>query len=101
MLFKYSSQIQNSGNIDNFFLPPNQLSIDSALDHARQTNIRVSNNAHLDITIADLYHCMHLPNSLVELSRFKKLISIAWLMSSDYKPPGRKKIGGKNTFVLL
>ncbi len=101
MLFKDSSKIQNSGDIDNFFLPPNHPSIDTALDCARQTGIRVTNNARLDITIADLCHCMNLPDSVVESSRFKMLISIAWLMSSDYKPPGRKKIGGKNTFVLL
>ncbi len=61
----------------------------------------MSNNARLDITIADLCHCMNLPDSVVESSRFKKLISIAWLVSSDYKPPGRKKIGGKNTFNFL
>ncbi len=98
ILFADSSQIQNSGNIDNFFLPPNQPSIDAALDRARQTDIRVSNNACLDITIADLCHCMNPPDSLVKLSRFKKL---AWLVTSDYKPPGRKKIGGTNNANFL
>ncbi len=86
--------------MDNFILPHNQPSIDAALDQERQTDIWVSNNAHLDITIADLCHCMNLPDSLVESSRFKKLISIARLVSSDYTPPGRKKIGG-NFFLLF
>ncbi len=43
---------------------------------------------------------MNSPDSLVESSRFKKLISIAHLVSSDYKPPGRKKIGGKDIFIF-
>ncbi len=56
--------------------------------------------SHMNITIADLCYYMNLPDSLVELKWFKKLISIACLVSSDYKPPGKKKIGGKIFFYF-
>ncbi len=72
-LFEASSPRKHPCNNDNFVLPPNQPSIDAALDCTRQTDIQVPNNVLLDITIADLCHCMNLPDSLVESSQFKKL----------------------------
>ncbi len=58
-LFEASSPRNSPGNNDNFVLPCNQPSIDAALHHARQIDIKVSKNAHLDITITDLCHFMN------------------------------------------
>ncbi len=77
-----------------YSLTTNQPLINATLEHTHQSDIRVLNNAQMDITIANLCNCMNLPDSLVKYVRFKKLNSIACLVTSDYKPPGSRKISG-------
>lgn len=47
------------------------------------------------MAIADMCHCENLPDAFVESDRFKLVLKLAKLVTNDYKPPGRKKVGGE------
>ena len=50
-----------------FSLPTNQPSIDSSIkNNYQQGDIRRSNNARLEMAIADLFHCENLPDRAIE-----------------------------------
>ena len=72
----------------------NQPSINASITNYSQTDIRKSNNAQLQMAIADLWHCENFPDSAVESVRFKLVIQYARLCGSDFKIPNRKSIGG-------
>ena len=85
----------------------NQPSIDAAMEVLTysQQDIRATNNARLEMAIADFFHCCNVPDSVVEDPRFNRIIQLARCVGSDFKIPNRKKIGGdllnlnyKNTF---
>ena len=47
-----------------------------------QSDIRRSNDAMVEMAIADFFHCENIPNAVVESPRFKRLISVCRLLSS-------------------
>ncbi len=48
-----------------------QMTIDVGMEHASQLYIRKSNNAAMEMAIADFFHCENIPNQAVESSHFK------------------------------
>jgi hypothetical protein len=72
-----------------------QPSIDASFQNLSQSDIRVVNEATLDMAIADMCHCENLPDAFVESDRFKLVLKLAKLVNNNYKPPGRKKVGGE------
>jgi len=49
-----------------------------------QSDIRRSNNAMVEITIADFFHCKNIPDAVVESPRFKRLISVCRLRLTEF-----------------
>ncbi len=47
-----------------------QMTIDVGMERASQLDIRKSNNAAMDMAIADLFHCENVPDQAAESSRF-------------------------------
>ena len=72
----------------------NQPSIDASITNYHQSDIRKSNNAKLQMAIADLWHCENFPDRSVESIRFALVIKYARLVGSDFRIPNRKDIGG-------
>lgn len=73
-----------------------QTSIFSGFDRAMSNDIRRSNDAQLEMAIADFFHCENIADRVVESTRFKYMLKQARLVGGDFRPPSRKKIGGKN-----
>ncbi len=63
--------------------------------------IRRSNDAKLEMVIADFFHCENIVDRVVELTRFKYMLKQARLTGGEFWPPLRKKIGGKNFLTKL
>jgi len=59
-----------------------------------QLDIRRSNDAVVEMAIADFFHCENIPDAVVESSRFKRLISVCRLVGDKFVPPNANKIGG-------
>jgi hypothetical protein len=59
-----------------------------------QSDIRRSNDATVEMAIADFFHCENIPDAVVESSRFKRLISVCRLLGDKFVPPNSHKIGG-------
>jgi hypothetical protein len=53
-----------------------------------------SNNATVEMAIANLFHCKNIPDAVVELPRFIRLVRICRLVGEDFIVPNRKQIGG-------
>ncbi len=77
----------------------------TGMEHTSQSDIPHTNNAILEMAIADFFHCKNIPDRVVESTRFKQVLEKAKYGGSDFKIPQRKKIGGKNNqfkmFFLL
>jgi hypothetical protein len=58
-------------------------------------DIRKSNNATVEMAIADFFHCENIPDAVVESQRFQHLIKVCWLVGKDFVVPHQKKIGGE------
>jgi hypothetical protein len=58
-------------------------------------DIRKSNNATVEMAIADFFHCENIPDAVVESQRFQRLIKVCRLVGEDFVVPHRKKIGGE------
>ncbi len=58
-------------------------------------DIRKSNNATVEMAIADFFHCENIPDLVVESPRFIPLVSVCRLVGEDFVVPHRKKIGGE------
>ncbi len=52
-------------------------------------------SAWMDVAMADFLHSTCLPFSLAKGPKLLKMIQVAQLLGSNYKPPFRKDIGGK------
>ncbi len=60
-----------------------------------------SNDAQLEMTIADFFHCENIADTVVESTSIKYMLKQAWLVGDEFWPPTRKKIGGKNFLILF
>ena len=59
-----------------------------------QLDIQRSNDATVEMAIADLFHCENIPNAVVESPRFKQQISVCCLLLGDkFVPPYANKLG--------
>ncbi len=58
-------------------------------------DIRKSNNATVEMAIADFFHCENIPDAVVELPRFVRLVCVCPLVGDDFVVPHWKKIGGE------
>jgi hypothetical protein len=57
------------------------------------THIWKSNNATVEMVIADFFHCENIPDSVVELPRFIRLVRVCRLVGEDFVMLHQKKIG--------
>jgi hypothetical protein len=57
-------------------------------------NVWKSNNATVEMAIADFFHCKNIPDSVVELPRFIRLLRVCRLVGEDFVVPNQKQIGG-------
>ena len=51
-----------------------------------------SNDAMVEMAIADFFHCENIPDAVVESPRFKRLISVCRLLGDKFVPPNDNKI---------
>jgi hypothetical protein len=58
-------------------------------------DIRKSNNATVEMAIANFFHCKNIPDAFVESPRFVRLVCVCCLVGDDFVVPHRKKIGGE------
>ncbi len=56
-------------------------------------DIQKSNNATVVMAIADYFHCENIPDAVVELPRFIRLIRMCCLVGEDFVVPHQKQIG--------
>jgi hypothetical protein len=54
-----------------------------------------SHNAMDEMAIADFFHCENIPDAVVELPRFIRLVKVCCLVGDDFVVPNRKKISGE------
>jgi hypothetical protein len=59
------------------------------------------------MAIADFIHCENIPDAVVKLPRFKRLVKVCCLVGEDFVVPNCKKVGGElldinyeNTYCL-
>ncbi len=57
-------------------------------------DIRKSNNATVETAIANFFHCKNIPDAVVELPRFIRLVCVCCLVGEDFVVPNQKQIGG-------
>ena len=76
-----------------FSLPSMQPSISASIQNMR--DIRRSNNATLEMAIADFFHSENIADSVVESPRFARLVRLCRLVGDDFVIPNRRKIGGE------
>ncbi len=50
-------------------------------------DIRKSNNANIEMAIADFFHCENIPDAVVELPRFIQLVRMCHLVGEDFIVP--------------
>jgi len=58
-------------------------------------DIRRSNDATVEMAIADFFHCENIPDAVVESPRFVRLIRVCRLVGESFVLPNKKKIGGE------
>jgi hypothetical protein len=56
-------------------------------------DILKSNNATVEMANADFFHCKNIPDAVVELPRFVRLVRVCCLVGDDFVVPHWKKIG--------
>ena len=76
-----------------FPLPSMQPSISASIQN--MGDIRKSNNATLEMAIADFFHSENIPDAVVDSPRFARLVRVCRLVGDDFVIPNRKKIGGE------
>ncbi len=57
-------------------------------------DIRKSNNATIEMAIADFFHWKNIPDSVAEAPRFIRLVRLCPLVREDFVVPHQKQIGG-------
>ena len=58
-------------------------------------DIHKSHNAIVEMAIADFFHCDKIPDAVVELPRFKRIVKVCRLVGDDVVVPNCKKVGGE------
>jgi hypothetical protein len=58
-------------------------------------DIQKSNNATVEMSIADFFHCENIPDSVAEFPIFLRLIRVCRLVGEDFVVPSKRKIGGE------
>jgi hypothetical protein len=53
-----------------------------------------SHNAIVEMSITDFFHCENIPDAVVELQRFKRLVKGCRLVGEDFVVPNCKNVGG-------
>jgi hypothetical protein len=61
--------------------------------------IQKSNNATIEMAIADFFHCKNIPDSVVELPTFIRLVRMCCLVGEDYGVAHQKQIGGELLYI--
>ena len=82
-------------NSSTAFTESSQPSMEASLQNMSQQDIRGSNNAALELAIADFFHSENIPDSVVESKRFAIVLKKARLVGDDFKIPHRHKLGGE------
>ncbi len=85
-----SSFFASSSKKSSFALQP---SLGAAIKNT--SDIRKSNNASVEMAIADFFHCENISDRVVESTRFIRLLKLACTVGEDFKMPSRSKIGGE------
>jgi hypothetical protein len=76
-----------------FALPSMQPSISASMQN--MGDIRKSNNATLEMAIANFFHSENIADAVVESPRFARLVRVYRLVGDDFVIPNRRKIGGE------
>jgi hypothetical protein len=58
-------------------------------------DIRKSNNATIEMAIANFFHCKNILDAVVESTRFIQLVRVCRLVGEDFVVPHQKQIGGE------
>ncbi len=55
------------------------------------------------MAIMDFFHCENIPDNVIKLYRFKKMLQQARLVGKDFEIPDIRKVGGKyfSIFILF
>ncbi len=56
-------------------------------------DIRKSNNATVEMAIASFFNCKNIPDAVVKLPRFIRLVRVCRLVGEDFFVPNQKQIG--------
>ncbi len=67
-----------------------QMTIDVGMERASQLDIRKSNNAAMEMAIADFFHCENISDWDAESSQFCQMIKLASLVRKDFVVPNKK-----------
>jgi hypothetical protein len=67
--------------------PPFALSSQRSMVSATNMDIQKSNNATIEMAIANFFHCNNIPDSAVELPRFIRLLPVCCLVGKDFILP--------------
>ncbi len=76
-----------------------QMSIEVGIEKGKTMDVGKSNNALLEMAIADFFHCENLPDRDVESNCFHKILDFAKVVGSGFTIPSRKKVGGELFFL--
>ncbi len=76
-----------------------QMTIDVGMERASQLDIRKSNNAAMDMAIADLFHCENIPEQAAESSQCQQMIKLPCLVGKDFVVPNSEKLQVR-TFIF-
>ncbi len=61
------------------------------MECTRQLDIRKSNNAVMEMVIADFFHCENIPDWAAESSHFQQIIMLVCLVGNDFAVTNKKK----------
>ncbi len=77
-----------------------KMASDVGIEKRKTMDIRKSNSALLEMTIADIFHCKHLPDRAVESKCFRKILDVVKVVGSGLTIPSKKNIGGELLFSI-
>jgi hypothetical protein len=75
--------------------PTMQPTITAAFQNRPQSSLAQSNYAALEMSVANFFHACNIPDAAVESPQFAYMLNRARFVDSNFKIPGRKKIGGE------
>ena len=100
-ILNYTTKTPRTGVILQPKKPPppseatDQPSIESSMECSMsQTDVRTFNDTQLQIAIADFFYSQAIADSAVESPQFKRMMHCARMVSSTFKCPNRRRLGG-------